>query len=111
MRWSIQPRIRSGRQLNPERAPTYEPGQAASLGGNRQVLFDAEVLEEIGDLEGPPESFLGLPVRRRVGHVCPEEVYPSLGRVHLPGDGSEERGLARSVGADDGPALTPVDPK
>ena len=79
---------------------------ARGLHGEADVLLDAEVRKQIGELEGAAEARRGCAAARSaaVMSVPSNRMLPPDG-AELAGDQVEIGGLAGAVGADDGGEL------
>ena len=104
------PPVQHGKQAIGLLHARVEPAPEVAAAG-QSVAAQLEVVEhgEVGE-DAPPlrhqrdtraEDRLG----RLAGHVAPLERHAARGRRHEPGDGAEQRRLARAVGADEGHQL------
>jgi hypothetical protein len=82
-----------------------KPVPAVRVVADQQVLQHRRVLEQLDVLEGPGDAHLGHAVGRHVRQVVAlERDGPGGGHVD-PADQVEHRGLAGTVGADQGEDL------
>ena len=83
-------------------------GNAAA--GEKDAIADAEPAEELRYLIGPAQAAPDPLMHRQRGDVLAEEADAAGRRQEIAGDGVEQRGLARAVGADDRAPLAGCDP-
>jgi hypothetical protein len=75
----------------------------------REVVGDAEVVEQLDVLEHPGDAEPGDLVRRQAHELASVQLDRPLLWAVYPGDAVEDGGLAGSVGPDDGEELVHVD--
>ena len=80
-----------------QRGAPAEPGDD----GGQQGLEHGEIREDLHELEAPGEAEPGQGHRPDAGRVAPLEPDRPRGRPQNPGEHVDERGLTRTVGADD----------
>src|ERR1700738_3867706 len=78
---------------------------AFGLYGEPDILLDAEVRKQIGELEGAAEAGAGAQRRGKRGDVTAIEQDVAFARAQLSGDQVEIGGFAGAVGPDNGGQL------
>src|SRR3977135_4263107 len=79
---------------------------ARRLDRKPDILLDAQIWKQVGQLKGAAETGAGPHRRRKPRDVLAVEQHPAFGRLELSRDQVEIGGLAGAVRTDDGGELT-----